>query len=109
MSLIENIKWHDLPIKNISLIEDRIRLEVLQFNDESQEYDGYVLELFEFESVDLSINGQLASRTLDEMDVSHFDYTLDDDLLSGCIQILPGNGYWEIKIQNSKWSLCEST
>jgi hypothetical protein len=108
MRAIETIEWHDLPIKSISIEEKLIRLEVMLYNETSEEYDANVLEFSDFETIELSINGSLDPKTLDELEVADFDYKIEGELISGKLQILPGNaGFWEISVTNSKWTLCE--
>lgn len=104
MLKLESIEWHDLPVKNFIINEALIKLDVLSYSEASKEYGEFSLELFNFENIELSINSSMNFKELDELEIAHFDYELDGELISGKIQILPGNkGLWEIKFEKSKW------
>lgn len=81
---------------------------VTPFNEEVREYDRFELHLFDFETLTLSLGGEITFSTLSDLEIANFSYTEDEELLSGEIGLLPGNqGYWKVAFSKAKWRLVQ--
>ncbi|USD66850.1 hypothetical protein [Vibrio sp. SCSIO 43136] len=95
-----------MSLEVISIGQFGVRLIVVPYDNEHQEYQKVELQLFDYESLSLSMGGEITSSTLSNLEITDFTYTIEDGLLSGEIGILPENaGYWSIKFSNAKWKL----
>ena len=104
------VEWHDLPLDNISINHDSIKIDISAIVDGAKDYRQFSLELSGFTNCSVNISGDLNSAVLKELEVAKFDYKEVEGLLSGSIGILPGNaGYWSVDFENAKWVFDENT
>lgn len=104
--LLNEIEWHDLPISELSIGTDVIRLVVTPYDDENDCYKAFTLTLSEFSNIDLKIAGKHNPKSLLGLEITSFNYKVSEGKVSGEIGIIPGeSGYWSIKVEDAKWSL----
>jgi hypothetical protein len=98
MRVLEQIEWHDLPISKIELNETGIEIIVTPYNEDEQDYEYFALKVSGYSTVKLSVEGILNIDDQKNLEISSFEYQLDElNLVSGVIGILPGNaGFWTI-------------
>jgi hypothetical protein len=109
MIKIAEIEWHDLPIKSISFADDGFELVVTPWSEARDDYDCYKLKLTKFERLSVDIKSVLTCQDITSLEVSKFDYKIDNDLLTGEFGILPANtGYWTISFSNAIWDFSEN-
>lgn len=104
---LELIEWHDLPIAELSLKEDGVRLVVTPWDDKAQSYLTAELLLQEIEGLEVEISGSPTADDLKNMEVTMFEFVhLDETTISGSLGILPGMaGYWKMDFQRARWVL----
>lgn len=107
LSRLRAIEWHDLPIENLTLNAQGFALVVTPFHEDTQSYSVVTLQIFEAATVDLTISGLLSPKDFSAIEVSSFQYVLNDtNRLSGVIDILPGSaGFWSIAFENANWEV----
>ena len=102
-------EWHDLPVERVSFSGAGIELTLRPFDEGSQSFDGYVLQLTDVESISFNLSGRLTSSDLEGLEISTF--TFDDagpDRISGKLGFIPGSpsvGYWELNFSGARWCL----
>ncbi|GAA5173355.1 hypothetical protein GCM10025771_00600 [Niveibacterium umoris] len=110
LSRLRAIEWHDLPIESLTLNAQGFALVVTPFHEETQSYSVVTLHISEAATVNLNISGPLSSRDFSAIEVSSFQYSLNDtNRLSGVIEILPGSaGFWSIAFENANWEVAHA-
>ena len=110
MKDLKEVEWHDLPIESISINIDSIEIVITPFNENSQKYDSLTLKLFSFDNIELSIAAELATSDLNNLEISSFEYTINNGLLTGNLGILPANkGFWSISFTHANWCINDNT
>lgn len=73
---LNSIEWHDLPVKKLSITERGIEVQVMPFNENTQEYDSSTLLLGCGKTLkfDFDIQGANSIKDLDSLEVHSFDY-----------------------------------
>ncbi|WP_394212877.1 hypothetical protein [Enterovibrio calviensis] len=105
----EQFECHDLPVEEITLSANGLRLIVTPYNESIAGYDNYCLELkgtFEY-----SLQGPFSSESLEQLEVATLKYhLLENGTISGELGLLPGNdGYWTILFHSAMWKLQQVT
>ena len=110
LSRLTAIEWHDLPIESLTLTTQGFALAVTPFLEETQSYTVVTLHISDAATVDLKISGLLSPKDFSAIEVSSFQYSLNDTKrLSGVINILPGDsGFWSIAFENANWEVAHA-
>ena len=105
---LEDIQWHDLPVEEIFLGSNGIRMVVTPFEESEQTYAEVCLALNSIEALNVSITGAPSGDDLANIEVVSFGFAhIGPNEVSGSIELLPGQaGLWRISFSRAKWELC---
>jgi len=107
---LSEIEWHDLPISELSIGHDAIRLVVTPYDDENDCYKEFIFTVSQFSHIELNIAGKHNLKSLLGLEITSFDYIVCEGKVSGEIGIIPGEtGYWSIKVEDAKWTFKSNT
>lgn len=99
-------EWHDLPLVSLTFATESIRVVVTPFCEDKQEYEWYELLLTDASKLTVAIEGEMDFKSLKNLEVAGFDFTVHDDRLTGELGILPaGGGFWRIAFTEAAWRM----
>lgn len=88
---IDLISFHDLPVKNIKFSSEdtfELALEVTPYNEETSTYDLIKICFADFQHLNI---GKLEIDKDSSLEITSFDYHIQNDLLFGKMVLLLGH------------------